>query len=148
MLKPFNFFCNGSRLKQFFRDHYPEASTYKGRPTSGNVSAGNFHATSTKRLTKSILANLEARFADVSKDVVAVTRIANFKQWPLYSKKDDVTGEDTKIYPIQSFYFAKYKVNKEGPNILFILLLSHYISTLEGCSNMQKLTVSGWNWNG
>ncbi|KAK2564490.1 hypothetical protein P5673_011932 [Acropora cervicornis] len=21
-------------------------------------------------------------------------------------------------------------------------------SSLEGCSNMQKLTVSGWNWNG
>lgn len=99
-------------------------------------------------MTKSILANLEARFADVSKDVVAATRIENFKQRPLHSKKDDVTGEDTKIYPIKSFYFAKYKVNKEGPNILFILLLSHYISTLEGCSNMQKLTVSGWNWNG
>ena len=50
---------------------------------SGNISAGNFHATSTKWLTKSILPTLEARFADVSKDVIAATRIANFKQWPL-----------------------------------------------------------------
>ena len=40
---------------------------------SGNVSAGNFHAKSTKRLTKSILATLEARFADVLNDVVAAT---------------------------------------------------------------------------
>lgn len=55
------------------------------------------HASSTKRLTKSILATLKARFGDVSKDVVAATRIANFKQWPLYSKRDDVTGEDKNL---------------------------------------------------
>ena len=111
------FYSNGPRLQQFFKKHDPEASTYRGRPMSGNISAGNFHATSTKWLTKSILPTLEARFADVSKDVIAATRIANFKQWPLYSKKDDVTDEDTKINPIKSFYFAKYKVNEEGPNI-------------------------------
>ena len=81
------------------------------------------------------MATLEARFADVSKDVVAATRIANFKQWPLYSKKDDVTGEDTKIYPIKSFYFAKYKVNKEGPNILLIFI----IITAFGIKELQVL---------
>ena len=66
------------------------------------------HASNTKRLTKSILATLKARFGDVSKDDdVTATRIANFKQWPLYSKRDEVTGEDTKIYPIKSFYFER-----------------------------------------
>lgn len=69
------------------------------------------------------MATLEARFADNSKDVVAATRMANFKQWPSYSKKDDVTGEDTKIYPIKSFYFANYKVNRECPDILFIFII-------------------------
>ena len=59
----------------------------------------------------------------------------NFKQWPLYSKKDDVTDEDTKINPIKSFYFAKYRVNKEGPNILFIFI----IITAFGIKELQVL---------
>lgn len=121
---------------------------YKGRLMSGNVLVGNFYVMSIKWLIKSILVNLEVRFVDVLKDVVVVIWIVNFKQWFLYFKKDDVIGEDIKIYLIKSFYFVKYKVNKEGFNILFILLLLYYISILEGCFNMQKLIVSGWNWNG
>lgn len=49
--KPLIFFLtNGLRLKQFFIEHDTEASTYRSRPMSGNVSAGNFYATSTNRL--------------------------------------------------------------------------------------------------
>lgn len=103
------------------------------------------------------VATLEARFADNSKDVVAATRMANLKHWPSYSKTDDVTGEETKIYRIKSFYFANYKVNRESPDILFIFIIitAFEIKELQGlCHHFggvlqhAEIDLSRWNWNG
>lgn len=68
------------------------AGSYKGEPMTGKVTADNFHTTKLKPLAEKILTTLEKRFTDVS-DVVAATRIANFRQWPLFSMKEDVTGK-------------------------------------------------------
>lgn len=77
------FYSHGPRLRQFLKDH-EVAGSYKGEPMTGKVTEDNFHT---------ILTTLENRFTDVSEDVVAATRIANFRQWPLFSMKEDVTGK-------------------------------------------------------
>lgn len=77
-------------LMQFFKDHETSAG-YKGETMSGKISEGQFHAMYSKPLAENILKTLENRFTDVSEDVVAATRIANFRQWPLCTKKDDVS---------------------------------------------------------
>lgn len=70
---------------------------YKGKPMRGNISAETFHTTGTKQLTTNTLTTLETRFADISMDIVTATCIANFKQWLVYTKQDDVKGKDIKI---------------------------------------------------
>ncbi len=85
-------FCShGPRLTKFLKDHETSAG-YKGETLSTKVSAGQFQQTYSKPLAQNILKTLGKRFTDVSKDVVAATRIANFRQWPLCTKKDEVTG--------------------------------------------------------
>ena len=69
------------------------AGSYKGEPMTGKVTEDNFHTTKLKPLAEKILTTLEKRFTDVSEDVVAATRIANSRQWPLFSMKEDVTGK-------------------------------------------------------
>ena len=58
---------------------------------SGRVTEDNFHTTKLKPLAEKTLATLKKRF-HVSEDIEAATRIANFKQWPLFFMKEDVTG--------------------------------------------------------
>ena len=86
------FYSHGPRLRQFFKDH-EVAGSYKGEPMTGKVTEDNFHTTKLKPLAEKILTTLEKRFTDVSEDVVAATQIANFRQWPLFSVKEDVTGK-------------------------------------------------------
>lgn len=85
-------YSHGLRLRQFFKDH-EVAGSYKGEPMTSKVTEDNFHTTKLKPLAEKILTTLEKRFTDVSEDVVAATRIANFRQWPLFSMKEDVTGK-------------------------------------------------------
>ena len=59
---------------------------------SGRVTEDNFRTTKLTPPAEKILTALEKRFHDVSEDVVAATRIANFRQWPLFSMKEDVTS--------------------------------------------------------
>ena len=102
-------FCShGPRLKQFLKDHETSAR-YKGEKLSSKVSAGQFHDTYSKPLAQNILKTLDKRFKDVSKDVIAATRIANLRQWPLYTKKEEVTG---KLITILIFKYLAKSVQK------------------------------------
>lgn len=69
---------------------------------TGKVTEDNFHTTKLKPLTEEILTTLKKRFTDVSEDVVAATQIANFRQRPLFSMKEDVTGKVSSS-PCKSF---------------------------------------------
>lgn len=85
------FYSHGPRLRQFFKDH-KVAGSYKGEAMTGMVTEGTFHTTKLKPLAEKILTTLGKRCTDVSEDVVAATRIANLRQWPPFSMKEDVTG--------------------------------------------------------
>lgn len=104
-------FCShGPRLKQFLKDHETSAG-YKGEKLSSKVSAGQFHDTYSKPLAQNILKTLDksGHWTDVSKDVIAATRIANLRQWPLYTKKEEVTG---KLITILIFKYLAKSVQK------------------------------------
>lgn len=76
---------------------------------TGKVTEDNFHTTKLKPLAEKILTTLGKRFTDVSEDVVAATRIANFRQWPLFSMKEDVTGKvSSSRYKNLKSYYQKY----------------------------------------
>ena len=85
------------------------AGSYKGEPMTGKVTEDNFHTTKLKLLAEKISTTLEKRFTDVSEDVVAATRIANFRQWPLFSMKEDVTGKVSYLHTkVLKSYNQKY----------------------------------------
>ena len=83
---------------------------------SGRITEDNFHTTKLKPLAEKILMTLEKRFTDVSEDVVAATRIANFRQWPLFSMKEDVTGrvssslyKNVKLFLMTTLLYFSFK---------------------------------------